>query len=56
VLPDPAGDREDLKGRLRVLRTGWAERPGLLARPDGIVAWAGEEATLDTALRTWFGE
>ncbi|WP_020502137.1 FAD-dependent monooxygenase [Sciscionella marina] len=47
---------------------GWADRvtpapaaaelPAMLARPDGYVAWAGEEpdTELETALRAWFGE
>jgi len=58
VLLDPGSTWADQPGRLRVLRTGSVERPdlkGLLVRPDGIVAWAGEEGTRDAAVRTWFG-
>jgi 2-polyprenyl-6-methoxyphenol hydroxylase-like FAD-dependent oxidoreductase len=56
VLLDPSGNHA--ADRVHVLRTGCADRPdlkGLLVRPDGIVVWAGEEGTLPTALRTWFG-
>jgi 2-polyprenyl-6-methoxyphenol hydroxylase-like FAD-dependent oxidoreductase len=43
--------------RVPVLRTGCQDHedvPGLLVRPDGIVAWAGGDG-LDEALSTWFG-
>ncbi|ONI72634.1 FAD-dependent oxidoreductase [Actinosynnema sp. ALI-1.44] len=43
--------------RLNVVSTKCADEPdlpGLLVRPDGVVAWAGGDG-LDGALRTWFG-
>jgi 2-polyprenyl-6-methoxyphenol hydroxylase-like FAD-dependent oxidoreductase len=32
-----------------------ADHPGMLVRPDGIVAWAGGDDGLDNAIATWFG-
>jgi 2-polyprenyl-6-methoxyphenol hydroxylase-like FAD-dependent oxidoreductase len=51
-LPSTVDDK-----RVPVLRTGCPDHddlPGLLVRPDGIVAWAGGDG-LDVALDTWFG-
>jgi hypothetical protein len=51
-LPSTVDDK-----RVPVLRTGCADHPdlpGLLIRPDGVVAWAGGDH-LDEALSTWFG-
>ncbi len=57
VLIDPDGtfDPTGRTGRLRVLGSGYAK--GLLVRPDGIVAWAGEDgaAGRDAAVERWFG-
>jgi flavin-dependent dehydrogenase len=60
VLVDPTGSiqADGYDGRLHVLRTGCADRPdlkGLLVRPDGIVAWAGAEESLASALTRWLG-
>jgi hypothetical protein len=55
VLIDPDGTfaADRYAGRLRVLRSGWAK--GLLVRPDGIVAWAGEDGGREAAVQRWFG-
>ncbi|MFG1653293.1 FAD-dependent monooxygenase [Micromonospora sp. NPDC049275] len=64
LLLDLAGSaavRDLAMGRVRTQTTKCPGRPGLtgvLVRPDGIVAWAGEDGAtegLETALTTWFG-
>ncbi|MPZ81695.1 MAG: FAD-dependent oxidoreductase [Actinophytocola sp.] len=45
------------EGRVRTVRTRCPDEPnlpGVLVRPDGVVAWAGGDALAD-ALTTWFG-
>lgn len=54
VLIDPSSSGDD-DDRLVVLRTGVPGLKGLLVRPDGVVAWAGDPPTRDAALRQWFG-
>ena len=57
VLLDLGGVPSHVDTRVRTVRAGCPDEPdlpGLLVRPDGVVAWAGG-AGLDAALRTWFG-
>jgi hypothetical protein len=49
--PGLAGDRLHLVAGTGVAGTG----PGMLVRPDGIVAWVEGDGDLDEALRRWFG-
>ncbi|MFC4536676.1 FAD-dependent monooxygenase [Sphaerisporangium dianthi] len=67
LLFDPAGDLRDLadghRDRMTVVTAGAKEHPeltGLFLRPDGVVAWAGEQGradagALEKALATWLG-
>ncbi|MGW4641103.1 FAD-dependent oxidoreductase [Sphaerisporangium sp. NPDC004334] len=67
LLLDPKGELRDLaeshRDRMTVLAASADERPeltGLFLRPDGIVAWAGEQdrddrGALEKALATWLG-
>ncbi|NUT99432.1 MAG: FAD-dependent oxidoreductase, partial [Saccharothrix sp.] len=60
LLLDLGGARSSVAGldarlhRLTATCPSRPDLPGLLVRPDGVVAWAGGD-DLDTAITTWFG-
>jgi 2-polyprenyl-6-methoxyphenol hydroxylase-like FAD-dependent oxidoreductase len=57
LLLDLGGIPSSVDNRVPLLRTkcqAYPDLPGVLVRPDGIVAWAGGDGLTD-ALTTWFG-
>jgi 2-polyprenyl-6-methoxyphenol hydroxylase-like FAD-dependent oxidoreductase len=57
LLLDFTGDLKDPGGRIRYVATRPVDDLGLkgvLLRPDGVVAWANDPASLDAALERWF--
>ncbi|MGW4208454.1 FAD-dependent monooxygenase [Lentzea sp. NPDC004789] len=58
LLLDLGGVPDVSRNRVRTVSTRCQdepELPGLLVRPDGVVAWAGGDG-LDEAIATWFGD